>query len=730
MTNTVAERLKRSSLSARILAGLFLGVLTGLFFGEPSSALQPIADVYIRLMQMTVLPYLVAALIVGFGQLEPEEARRLAGRGGAMLVVTWVLTFSVIALMPLTFPNMQSAAFFSSAIVEPAAEFSIADLYFTANPFSSLANSVVPAVVLFCSMMGVGLIGLPDREKVLVVLRVMSEAVVAITRFVVSLTPIGVFAIVAVTAGTTTVDTLSRLEVYFVAFGAAALVLAFWILPVVVAALTPFKEKEVILAARDALLTAFVANNAFIVMPMLIERSKALMEEHKLRNPDSDAAADILVPILFNFPSAGKLLTLLFVPFAAWMAGTGFSLTNYVSLFLVGIPSYFAKAQVALPFLMDLYSLPHDLFQLYIPTTILTGKFDSLLTAVNLLVFALLGAAAARGVLVFERKRLVGASLKVAGGTVGTVALVWLALFLSIDTTYTSGKQVFGMSVHRDMSGAIVHRKLGADLTLNKRTTSALERVRSSGLLRIGYDVNHVPFSFFNADEQLVGLDVELGIELAEALGVKAEFFPVTWAEVGARLDDGTIDVMPGVWYRPFWFRTLRLSEAYLTQTMGFAVLDARRQEFARVEALRRSRGFRIGIGLDRTQNAASMARYFGGSDAEFVVMDDANAFFEKKRPDIDAFLLPVEGAAASTLLHPEFTVVVPQPDPVKILVAFGLPLGADDLSLQVDEWVTFAVSEGLIDRAYDHWILGKDAGTRKPRWSILGNVLGWSSAN
>jgi Na+/H+-dicarboxylate symporter len=72
----------RLSLSSRILVGLGLGVFVGLFFGETAAALQPIADIYIRLMQMTVLPYLVMALVIGFGQLERETARRLALRGG------------------------------------------------------------------------------------------------------------------------------------------------------------------------------------------------------------------------------------------------------------------------------------------------------------------------------------------------------------------------------------------------------------------------------------------------------------------------------------------------------------------------------------------------------------------------------------------------------------------------------------------------------------------------
>ena len=160
-------RLLRLSLSAWILIGLGLGVATGLFFGESATVLQTVADIYIRLMQMTVLPYLVLALIIGFGQLEAEQAKRLAKRAGALLVLTWGLTFGVIALLPAAFPGIQTASFFSNALVEPGQPFSIPDIYFTANPFNSLANAAVPAIVLFSSMLGIGLIGVDQRERLL-----------------------------------------------------------------------------------------------------------------------------------------------------------------------------------------------------------------------------------------------------------------------------------------------------------------------------------------------------------------------------------------------------------------------------------------------------------------------------------------------------------------------------------------------------------------------------------
>jgi Na+/H+-dicarboxylate symporter/ABC-type amino acid transport substrate-binding protein len=723
-------RLPRLSLSAWILVGLGLGIATGLSLGELATALQPVADVYIRLMQMTVLPYLVLAIVIGFGQLEKGQAKLLARRAGAILLVTWGLTFAVIAAMPLSFPGMQTASFFSNALVEPGQPFSIPDLYFTANPFHSLANAVVPAVVLFSSALGVALIGVGERERLLGPLRVVNAAVVRITRFVISLTPFGVFAIVSVNAGTVTGDTLLRLEVYFIAFAAAALLLAFVVLPLMVTAMTRFSYREVVGVSKDALLTAFVASNAFIVLPILVERSKALLEQRGLLNAESDSAAEVLIPILFNFPNAGRLLTLLFVPFAGWLAGSPLSAGDLGTLLAVGIPSYFAKAQVALPFLLDAFRLPHDLFQLYIPTTIITGKFDSMVTAMNLLVFALLGAAAMGGFLEVKRKRMIGTGLAMMVVAAVAVVGVRVVLAASVDTTYTRGAALRRMHASRAPSRALVHRERPPSDAVPAAGGGVLERARQRGTLRVGYDPQNVPFSFFNADGRLVGFDVELAENLAESFGLKAEFVPVSWPNLPAMLASGEIDVMPGMWVRPYWFTSLHLSNPYFTGTVGLVVRDERREEFTSVAALRRRQRLTVGVPLDTTQLAASMSRYFAGAGVEFVTFESPGSYFDGNHPGIDAFLMPAEGAAAATLLHPEFTVVVPQPDPVKLPYAFGMANGAEDMSDAANAWIVFASSEGMITRAYNYWILGQGAESRDPRWSILRNVLGWRPAD
>ena len=93
----------RSSLSARILIGLGLGIATGLFLGELAQPLELLSSAYIRLMQMTVVPYMAVALIVGMGQLTLDQARLLASRGLLLLVLFWGIAFVILFLMPMAF---------------------------------------------------------------------------------------------------------------------------------------------------------------------------------------------------------------------------------------------------------------------------------------------------------------------------------------------------------------------------------------------------------------------------------------------------------------------------------------------------------------------------------------------------------------------------------------------------------------------------------------------------
>ena len=236
------------SLATRVLLGLLVGVAVGLFFGEYVAFLGVVGDGFVLLLQMTVLPYVAVSLAHGLGSVSGGEAANLAKRAGGFLVVLWVLSLMSVFLTPLAFPDWESASFFSTNLVQKQKDFEFLDLFIPANPFNALAESVVPAVVVFSLALGAALIGIPAAAKqgLLDVLATIGEALARITGAVVQLAPYGVFAIAAHAGGTLGLDEARGLGVYSAVYVALALVLTFWTLPGLVTTLTPFRYRDVV----------------------------------------------------------------------------------------------------------------------------------------------------------------------------------------------------------------------------------------------------------------------------------------------------------------------------------------------------------------------------------------------------------------------------------------------------------------------------------------------------
>ena len=717
----------RSSLTVRIIAGLALGVLAGLFFGEDVVALQGVARAYIGLMQMTVLPYLVVALVLGLGGLSPREAVQLAKYGGLTLLVFWGMALAVVALMPLTFPEYQSAFFFSTSLLHPHQPLSLVDLYVPANPFHSLANNIVPAVTLFSGAVGVALIGVPCKERFLGALEVLMHALGRVTRFVVELTPFGVIPIAALAAGTLSLEELARLQVYFVTFLVAALLIGAVLLPSLVATVTPIRYREVLGASSDAVLTAFVTSNVFIVLPMLAEHCEKLAARHGFDKGDARSVPEVVVPIAFNAPTAGKLLTLLFVPFAAWLSGRPLVGSEYPGLMLAGLFSYFAKAQVALPFLMDLVEVPQDLFQLYIPTTLLNGKLDSAVGAMSLFAFSAIVTTAMAGRLQFSVGRLLRFLLGSAVLSAAAMGLTSWALSQLVDTSYTKAEVVASMHLSRAPPPTTVYSGPAPFDPYSRMDLTPLKRIRARQTLRVGYQHGRLPFSFRNRQGDLVGFDIEMVSRMAEDLGVRLEFVPIQLDGFDTQLASGDVDLVPSVAYTHHWVARVRLSAPYMDGTIGLLVRDSRRDEFANLESIAGHERLKIGIPGRAELYEDYVQALVGSTPYELVNLESWQDYFDGQHPEIDAVLGLAEVATAWSLLHPEYSVVIPRDAVIRRPLGFATALDAADFAEFVDEWIVLQQARGDIQKAYDYWILGKGAEARPPRWSIARDVLGWT---
>lgn len=710
------------SFSRRILAGLGAGVAVGVFLGDLVAPLKVVADGFVRLLQMTVLPYVTVSIIVSLGSLDFGEARRLGLRAGGVLAGLWALALGFAFLFPLVFPPGENASFFSPSLVEEAAAFDFVGLYIPSNPFHSLANNVVPAVVLFSVIVGLALVGVERKTVLIDVLTVASATIARATRFVVRLTPYGIFALAAVAAGTLNLEQLQRIEVYLVTYVVMSLLLALWVLPGLVAALTPIPHREVLGPMRDALITAFLAGDLFIVLPLLVESSKDLLARHAVAAEHASILPDVIVPVSFNFPHTGKLLSISFVLFAGWFADATLPAHAYPQLALTGLLSMFGSLNAAVPFLLDLFRIPADTFQLFLATSVVNSRVGTLAAAVHTVTVALLGSAAIAGALTLDARRV--------GRYVVTTLLLTVAVVAGLRLTFRTllAEEFRGAEVVYGMTTVLEHERstvVAPGSTAGPPTAigSALDDVRTRGTLRVGFVEGRLPFAFRNAAGELVGFDVELAHLLARDLEVSVVFVPFASADLLDAVANGACDI--GIGGQPVTPRLAldtRFSQAYLDETLAFIVRDHLRSRFETWEAIRGIDGLVVGIPRLPYYVREVQDRLPRASLVTFPVdrnpLEDGSGF--------EAVALPAERGAVLTMLHPAWTVVVPKPGVIKLPLAFPIGRRDEHLARFVDTWIELKRRDGTLEALRDHWILGRSVLTPSKRWSVVRDVLHW----
>lgn len=712
------------SLSKRILIGLAAGVAVGLFLGEKASFLDLPARGFVQLLQVTVLPYVVTSLVAGVAGGTAAQARRLATKGGLALAMLWALSLALVLLSPLALPPDRGGFLFATTEVSSEPQIDWLDLYIPSNPFRSLANNVVPAVVVFSILLGVAILGLPGKERILGPLALVNDALGRAGSLLVRLTPYGLFAIAGHSAGTLRLEEFERLQAFLLVYVGLALFLTLWVLPGLVSVLTGLSYRRILSLAQDPLLTAFVTANLFIVLPLLAERGKALLADAGLAKAEADEAADVLVPASFTFPHSAKLLSLTFVLFAGWFVGAPVPTREFPSLAGAGLLSLFGSLNTAMPFLLDLVRLPADLFQLFIVSSVVNSRFGSAAAAMHTFVLALLGAHLMAGRLRVDRKRLLGfaaASLVLVGAfLVGSRLLLARVLpgpekaSAVIDRMRLTG--AWGVLAPVEVPSRVEPSRVPP------ARGQRVHEIQRRGSLRFGVTDDEIPWSFRNGRGEVVGFEADLAHALAVDLGLRLELVPVGRDERERSLASGACDVAAGR-IKPDRALAMQFSRPVAEEAWAFLVPDHRRELFASLDRARHAEGLRVAV--------LRVPEWIGRLKAilpraEVVPVDTILDFVTAPPLRFHGMYTGYGRATAYSLLYPQLAAVVPSPGLGTVPIAFTVPEGEEDLLQLVNAWLEQARASGLLEQKLDYWVRGKGARAEEgPRWSIGRDVLG-----
>jgi len=219
-----------------------------------------------------------------------------------------------------------------------------------------------------------------------------------------------------------------------------------------------------------------------------------------------------------------------------------------------------------------------------------------------------------------------------------------------------------------------------------------------------------------------VGFDVEMATQLAADLHVGVEFVPVSRALLASGIDPATCDlVMSGTAISAERALHVLFSTPYLDETLAFLVLDHDRAAFSSWDAVHSHRLLRIGMPRGSYYERKVKEEL---PRAEIVTFEDVPSMFAPSRAPLDALVLTAERGSAYTLLHPEYSVAVPKPRPLKVPLAYVIAGRDQPLATMVGTWIELKRRDGTIDELFARWILGRDASPHRRRWSVVDNLL------
>jgi Na+/H+-dicarboxylate symporter/ABC-type amino acid transport substrate-binding protein len=711
-------------MSRRILIGLFGGIAVGLFFGERAAILDWPARAFIQLLQVTVLPYIVTSLITGIASGTPAQARRLAVRGGLALLILWAISLTLVFVSPLALPPEKGGAFYATTTTVREAPIDWLDLYIPSNPFRSLANNVVPAVVVFSILLGVALLGIDEKSRIVSPLRLVNETLGRASTLLVRLTPFGIFAIAGNAAGTLRVEQFERLQAFFLIWIGLSSILALWILPGLIAVVTGVRYRRILSAMWPSLVTAFITSNLFIVLPVIQERAKELLAERH-REVDAAGNVDVLVPTSFTFPHAAKLLSLSFVLFAGWFAGAPVPPSRLPTLVGAGVLSAFGSLNAAVPFLLNLMRLPADLFQLFVVSSVINGQFGSATAAMHTLTLAILGSHFMAGRTHVSRARLlgfVGVTVVVVGAFLAGSRVLLARVLPEPESAATAFDRLRVSGAWGRLASVVAAGEADpADETppVGQRLDAILKR----SVLRVCVAPDAVPWSFVNGRGEVVGFEMDIAHAVAVQLHTRLWFVTVDRTEKGSALAQGTCDLSIGRVVSS-QAATMAFSRPLTHEAWAFLTHDYRLSDFSTLENIRELHAPRLAVFREPEFIERLKALL---PDAQITSVDSIPEFANAPPERFDAMFTGFDRGTAASLMYPEFGVVIPTPSPGSVPMAFIVPKGEESLLDVVNAIADVGSSSGLFQQKLDYWLGGPGRlADATPRWSIAGNVLGW----
>jgi Na+/H+-dicarboxylate symporter len=313
----------------RIIAAMILGIIVGALWGEGAQSIRWIGDLFVRLIQMVVVPLVFITIVAGIVSM--GDPKRLGSLG-----------IKTIALYMMTTALAISIGLFLAAVVKPGVGVDLSGAtagtlqqpmplgqrlmsIVPSNPVAALAEGNILAVIFFALLFGMGILTVGKKADPMAHLMEAGSAIMLkLTHWVMEIAPFGVFALIAWVAGTQGVASLLQvvaLALTVVTGCVLHMILVHGGLMKFVLKLSPLHFFR---NAKEAMLVAFSTSSSSATLPVSMS-----VAETKMGVRPVVAATVLPIGATINMDGSALYVGVVSI-FAAQAFGVELSMTDYL----------------------------------------------------------------------------------------------------------------------------------------------------------------------------------------------------------------------------------------------------------------------------------------------------------------------------------------------------------------------------------------------------------------
>ncbi|MTH98120.1 ABC transporter substrate-binding protein [Roseibium sp. RKSG952] len=504
----------------------------------------------------------------------------------------------------------------------------------------------------------------------------------------------------------------------------SALVLTFWTLPMLLTAFVPLSYREILAGFREALVIAVVTSLSVAALPLIQDAVQKFTGRIKAGETDSRQTTEIIETSLsVSYPLAqiGNFFILVFLFYAAYYYYIPLDRLQILEIpfvtLLSGVGSPTSSIG-AVTFMADWLGLPGRTTDLYVETMSIT-RYAQVITSV-----AAFGFVTTIVVFMFYGKVRFNPRAFVLTLAVTAAAFSGIWMFgrwggdhvaLHSAPTYMTASLPQAVQSYSDANlaspppvGNDTKKHPGqTDPDPGPRGLKSIQRIETTGVLRVGVNPNVMPFSYENARGELIGFDLEMIYRFAQSMDVKLVFRTYDWKTLVDDLKAGKFDIaIGGLYITDDRLEDLDVSRPYFESPLALIVRTSRLQDFRSRRSISKLDNPTIAV-FDDPVLINLTRREFPNASLKIVQNYDQ---LENWR-DADAAIWTWEQARALAISMKgysavvPYSVVVPSDNANRFLFAYLMPPDSPGLLTYFNYWLDLLKDSGVLEDMTRRWI-------------------------